>query len=166
MLAALGLGLGAGCAVAPEHRAPAIAVRPVAARAAEAVQARDADGRETRRQEAAAPTATLEAYEVRESAFSDFGMSVRTNLEVKWGGGVAWMLVSAVEPGSSAARRGIVAGDRILAIDGRAVTELGRDAMLDVLFHRKKGEAARMLVLAQGEALPRFLTLVASPPGR
>src|SRR5688500_11750156 len=35
----------------------------------------------------------LPSYEVRESAFSDFGMSVRTNLEVKFGAHVEWMLV-------------------------------------------------------------------------
>ncbi len=108
--------------------------------------------------------AKLAAYEVRESAFSDFGMSVKTNFEVKWGGGIEWMLVTGVDPGSSASRTGITLGDRILAIDGRQIKDMDRDTMLDRLFQRKKGERSRLLVLGQREALPRFVVLVANRP--
>jgi hypothetical protein len=106
----------------------------------------------------------LKAYEVKESAFSDFGMSVKTNFEVIGGGDIEWMLISAVAPGSSAARMNLGAGDRILAIDGRQVTELNRDAMLERLFQRKKGETSRLLVLGRRDALPRFVILSASRP--
>ena len=106
----------------------------------------------------------LAAYEVRESAFSDFGMSVKTNFEVKLGGGIEWMVVTGVEPGSSASRVGVALGDRILAIDGRKSTEMDRDAMHERLFQRKKGERSRLLVLGQREALPRFIVLVANRP--
>jgi membrane-associated protease RseP (regulator of RpoE activity) len=108
---------------------------------------------------------TLAAYEVRESAFSDFGMSVKTNLEVSWGGAVEWMFVTRVAAGSSASNVGLAPGDRILAIDGRTVSEMDREAMLAALFQRKKGDQSRLLVLGQREALPRFVTLVANRPG-
>jgi hypothetical protein len=108
----------------------------------------------------------LKAYEVKESAFSDFGMSVKTNFEVIGGADVEWMLVSAVAPGSSAARMNLSAGDRILAIDGRQVTELSRDAMLERLFQRKPGDTSRLLVLGRKDALPRFVTLSATRPDR
>ncbi len=107
---------------------------------------------------------SLPAYEVRESAFSDFGMSVKTNFEVKWGGNIEWMVVTDVAADSSAARVGIRTGDRILAIDERLVTAMDRDAMLDSLFQRKKGDPARLLVLGLKQALPRFVTVVASRP--
>ncbi len=114
----------------------------------------------------AAPSATtvLPAYAVRETAFSDFGMSVKTNFDVQWGGHVAWMVVTAIEAGSSAARQRLGVGDRILAIDGRQVTAFDRDAMLAALFHRKQGETSRLLVLGPKEALPRFVTLAARRP--
>lgn len=104
------------------------------------------------------------AYEVRESAFSDFGMSLKTNLEVRLSGAIQWMVVSAVDEGSSAARMEIRTGDRIMAIDGRLITEIDRDTMLELFFQRKKGQSSRLLVLGPKEALPRFVTLVASPP--
>lgn len=107
---------------------------------------------------------TLDAYEVRESAFSDFGMSVKTNFEVQWGGRVAWMLVSGVVAGSSAAQQRLAPGDKIMAIDGQLITDLERDAMLALFFQRKPGERARVLVLSRGDALPRFTNLVASRP--
>ena len=103
---------------------------------------------------------------MRESAFSDFGMSVRTNLEVKGGGRIEWMVVTRVAADSSAARRGIAPGDQILAIDGRKITEMDRDAMLEALFQRKKGDRSRLLLLGHREALPRFLDLVANRPER
>ncbi len=106
----------------------------------------------------------MSAYEVRESALSDFGMSVKTNFGVKWGGDVEWMLVTAVAVASSAAQAGLAPGDRLLAIDGRLIAEMNRDAMLEALFHRKKGETVRVLVLGRGQALPRFVTLTASRP--
>ena len=109
-------------------------------------------------------TSTLAAYEVRESAFSDFGMSVKTNFEVKWGGNIEWMVVTGVAAGSSASRMKIALGDRILAIDGRKITEMDRDAMLDALFQRKKGDRSRLLVLGHREALPRFLIVIANRP--
>jgi S1-C subfamily serine protease len=107
---------------------------------------------------------TLAAYEVRESAISDFGMSVKTNFEVKWGGNVEWMTVTAVAAGSSASRAGIAAGDRILAIDRRKISEMDRDDMLDALFQRKKGDRSRLLVLRPREGLPRFVSLIANRP--
>lgn len=104
----------------------------------------------------------LPAHEVRESAFCDFGMSVKTNLEVKWGGDVEWMLVIGVDAGSSAAKLDLKVGDRILAIDGKLVSELSRDAMLAALFQRKKGDRVQFLVLGFRQALPRFVTLTAN----
>ncbi len=118
-----------------------------------------------RSHEASAPV-TLAAFEVKEAAFSDFGMSVKTNLEVQWGGAIEWMQVSAVATASSAAKAGLVAGDRILAIDGRTIGEMHRDGMLGALFGREKGEASRMLVLSRNEGLPRFIRLVANPSTR
>lgn len=108
----------------------------------------------------------LPAHEVRESAFSDFGMSVKTNLEVKWGGDVEWMLVIGVDPGSSAAQRNLRVGDRILAMDRKPIPELSRDAMLAALFQRKKGERAEFLILGKGQPLPRFVSLMANRPDR
>ena len=105
---------------------------------------------------------TLPAFEVRESAFCDFGVSVKTNVEVKWGGAIEWMQVSGVEPGSLAAARNLRVGDQVLAIDKRPVTELDRDSMLEVLFQREKGDRSQLLILAVGEALPRFVTLVSN----
>ncbi len=107
---------------------------------------------------------TLPAYEVRESAFSDFGMSVRTNYQVQWGGSLEWMEVIAVEPGSSAAQQNLSWGDRIIAIDGQPVTELQRDSMLATLFERKAGDRVDVLVLRAAQALPRFVTLTARRP--
>ncbi|HEX2854630.1 MAG TPA: PDZ domain-containing protein [Opitutaceae bacterium] len=104
----------------------------------------------------------LPSYEVRESAFSDFGMSVRTNMEVKWGASVEWMLVIGVDAGSSAAKLNLSVGDRILAIGGRLVAELSRDEMLAALFQRKKGERVEFLVLGVRQSLPRFVTLTAN----
>jgi C-terminal processing protease CtpA/Prc len=74
------------------------------------------------------------------------------------------MLVTAVAAGSSAAQAALAPGDRILAVDGRLVGEMNRDAMLEVLFRRKKGESSRLLLLGRGQALPRFVTLVANRP--
>lgn len=101
---------------------------------------------------------------MQEGAFSDFGMSVKTNFEVVTGGNVQWMEVSALAPGGSAAARGLVAGDRIRALDAVAVTTLNQTAMLEALFQRKKGEQMRVLVMAQGDVFPRFVVLVASRP--
>ena len=89
-------------------------------------------------------------------------MSVKTNLEVKFGRRIEWMQVSAVAAGSSAWRLGLMGGDRILAIDGRMVTDMDRDAMLDCLFHRKKGDSSRLLVMGSKDGFPRFVTLIAS----
>jgi C-terminal processing protease CtpA/Prc len=102
---------------------------------------------------------------VKESAFSDFGMSVKTNLEVKFGADVEWMFVIGVNAGSSAAKANLSVGDRIMAIDGRLVTELDRDAMLAALFQRKKGDRVQFLLLGLKQPLPRFVTLVANRPG-
>lgn len=154
-----------GCTTAPRTIFPASAVenRPPAAR--QSSPSRSAAQSEAQDPNVQSIPTTLQAYEVRESAFSDFGMSVKTNFEVKWGGTVEWMLVTAVAAGSSASRMGIVAGDRIMAIDGRRVTDLDRDAMLDLLFQRKKGDTSRLLVFGQKDAFPRFVTLAASRPG-
>jgi predicted metalloprotease with PDZ domain len=108
----------------------------------------------------------LPAYAVRESAFTDFGMSVKTNLAVKWGDGVEWMEVSGVVRESSAAKQHLQAGDRILAIDGQLITKFGRDSMLDALFQRKAGDRVELLVMSAGQALPRYVTLTAERPRR
>jgi hypothetical protein len=113
-----------------------------------------------------APAEVLPAFEVRDSAISDFGMSLRTNLEVKWGDFVTWMRVTAIDPGSSADAAGLHPGDRILAIDDTEVTKLDRDAMLAALFYRKKGDRIRVLTLGVGQPLPRFVTLRANRPER
>ncbi len=109
---------------------------------------------------------TLEAFEVQESAFSDFGMSVKYECAgaVEWR--LEWMQVSGVATASSAAKAGLVIGDRILAIDGRSVAALSRGEMLEILFGRKKGESSRLLVLGNGQALPHFISLIASPSSR
>lgn len=153
-----------GCATAPTTILPASAIdtRPSIARDASSPQP-TGQGEALNLNVQPIPT-TLQAYEVKESAFSDFGMSVKTNFDVKWGGNVEWMLVTAVDPGSSASRRGIFAGDRIMAIDGRLVTAMDRDAMLDILFQRKKGDTSRLLVFGQKDPFPRFVTLIASRP--
>jgi membrane-associated protease RseP (regulator of RpoE activity) len=112
------------------------------------------------------PAEELATFEVRDSAISDFGMSLRTNLEVKWGDFVTWMRVTAIDPGSSADAAGLHPGDRILAIDGTEITKLDRDAMLAALFYRKKGDRIRVLTLGVGQPLPRFVTLRANRPDR
>ena len=106
----------------------------------------------------------LPVYEVRESAFTDFGMSVRTNLAVKWGDSVEWMEVSGVAPGTSAAKQHLSPGDRILAIDGELITKFGRDSMLGALFQRKAGDRAVLLLLSPQQGLPRYVTLTAERP--
>jgi hypothetical protein len=106
----------------------------------------------------------MPAYAVQESAFTDFGMSVKTNMEVKWGGYVAWMQVSGVVLESSAAKQGLRPTDRILAIDDRLIAKFNRDAMLEVLFQRKTGDKVKLLVLGAKQALPRFVTLTAELP--
>ena len=133
----------------PSAPAPTSA-KPAAARR---VQPRDGD-----------PASALPVYEVRESAFTDFGMSVKTNVEVKWGDAVAWMEVSSVAPDSSAAKKGLRPGDRILALDGELITKFGRDSMLEALFQRKAGERAELLVMNTGQALPHYVTLTAAKP--
>lgn len=127
----------------------------------------DASGAQQRgrRQREAAERVALKAYEVREAAFSDFGMSVKTNFEVQWGGKVEWMSVNAVADGSSAARGGLGLGDQILAIDGQLVAGMEREAMLTRFFQRRTGESSRLLVLGHRQAMPRFVTLVAKRPG-
>ena len=106
----------------------------------------------------------LRAYEVRESAFSDFGMSVTTNFEVQWGGKIEWMTVNAVAGGTSADLAGLAPGDRIMAIDGQLVVGMERDAMLGLFFQRKKGERSRLLVLGRRQAMPGFVNLIANRP--
>ena len=91
-------------------------------------------------------------------------MSVQTNAEVSWAGPVDWMRISAVDPGSAAARANLLPGDRILAIDGILITKLEKTQMLDLLFHRRPGASSRMLILGQHGPLPRFVTLVARRP--
>lgn len=103
----------------------------------------------------------LPVYRVQEGAFSDFGMAVKTNFEVASGGAVQWMEVSGLEPGGSAAARGLAVGDRILALDTVAVTALSKAGMLEALFQRQKGERMRVLVMARRDAFPRFVVLVA-----
>jgi C-terminal processing protease CtpA/Prc len=106
----------------------------------------------------------LPSFAVNDSALSDFGMSVQTNAEVSWAGPVEWMRISAVAPGSAAARADLLPGDRILAIDGILITKLEKTQMLDLLFHRRPGASSRMLILGQHGPLPRFVTLVARRP--
>lgn len=107
---------------------------------------------------------SMEAFEVRGSAFNDFGMSVRTNFEVEWGGAVDWMQVSGVQPDSSASTQRIAVGDRVLAVDGTLIKGMGRDEMLERLFQRKKGERSRFLILSRRRPLPHFVILTASRP--
>ena len=157
----------AGCVAPPPRNtsSPSIVTDARAANARESSTPRQDVVRSRRPVEAESAPSTLPAYEVRESAFSDFGMSVKTNFEVKWGGKIEWMVVTAVAEGSSASRMGVAAGDRVLAIDGRQITEMDRDAMLDAFFQRKKGDRSRFLMLGERQALPRFVILAASRPG-
>jgi C-terminal processing protease CtpA/Prc len=96
-------------------------------------------------------------------AAGDFGMSITTNFEVGQGGKTEWVLVDDVLDGSSAARVGIRAGDRIMAIDGQVVTEMDGDELCALLFERQEGESIRLLVLRSQRAVLDFVTLVASP---
>jgi hypothetical protein len=89
---------------------------------------------------------------VRETAFSDFGLPVKTNFDVQRGGHVAWMVVTAIDADSSAARPRLGVGDRILAIDGRQITTFDRDAMLAALPRRSPSETTRLLVPGPNEA--------------
>src|SRR5438045_3708227 len=105
---------------------------------------------------AAAPAATNEAapdtivhlprYEVRDHAISDFGMSIVTNFGVLFGGGIKWMTVGQVVPGSSAALAGLRTGDGILTINDRPLTELNRKSMLATFFARPIGTRLRLMV--------------------
>src|SRR5581483_10508364 len=140
----------AGCATSRGPRpTPERPVRPPAASPENG--ARTTAAHETNARASAengdADAQALPAFEVREAAFTDFGMSVRTNLSVKWGEPVAWMRVGAVQPLSSAAAARLGAGDRILALDGHLVTGLGRAAMLAALFERHRGDRLQALVL-------------------
>jgi hypothetical protein len=168
-LAALVLAGGAGCSSSPVDRRSGsrAAASPDDARAWDVRRPAAASATEAPRPDEknpGAPATALPAYTVRETAFSDFGMSVKTNFDVQWGGHVAWMVVTAIDAGSSAARQRLGVGDRILALDGRQITAFDRDAMLAALFHRKHGETSRLLVLGPKDALPRFVTLVARRP--
>ncbi len=155
---------GAGCVVSrtgpPTPAAgseSAAAANSGAERPVRAARGRGADADKEARGEAI----RLPAYRVQEGAFSDFGMSVKTNFEVASGGHIQWMEVSGVEPGGSAAARGLAVGDRILALDTVAVTTLSKAAMLEALFQRKRGAQMRVLVMAQRDAFPRFVVVVA-----
>jgi membrane-associated protease RseP (regulator of RpoE activity) len=106
----------------------------------------------------------LPGYEVREAVFTDFGLSVRTNPEVKFGAAITWMQISAVLPGSAAAQLGLLPGDSILALDGRPITEFDRDAMLAILFLRKQGDRVDLLILGEHGGMPRFIALNALRP--
>jgi hypothetical protein len=153
-----------GCSTGGGVAQPAAKTRPSGS--APEVSSSSEAASERNRSRAGHPDATpLAAFEVKESAFSDFGMSLKTNFEVKWGGDIQWMEVTAIDAHSSAARMKLGVGDRILAIDGRLITELHRDAMLERFFQRKKGESSRMLVHSPRDALPRFVTLIANRPG-
>ena len=152
-----------GCATPPPagSRSSAVTENRTSSRS-EAAPERAAQSRTT--MSATGQPVEMEAYEVREAAFTDFGMSVRTNLAVKWGEPVEWMKVIGVQPESSAASQNLRPGDRIMAIDGQPVTKFDRDAMLEVLFQRKSGDRAELLLLGAGQVLPRFVTLTAAKP--
>lgn len=106
----------------------------------------------------------MEAFLVQEGAFSDFGMSVKTNFGVAAGENVQWMEVSGLEPGGSAQRNSLLVGDRILAIDRQLVTTLDRFSLQTTFFQRKKGEQARFLIMSPNDGFPRFVVLTASRP--
>ncbi len=106
----------------------------------------------------------LRAYEVRELAFIDFGMPVKINFEVQWGGRIEWMSVGAVVGLSAADLAGLALGDRIMVIVGQLAMGMERDVMLGLFFQRKKGERSRLLVLGRRQAMPGFVNLIANRP--
>ena len=144
--------------------AASAAVSPEAPRAAERSNAATRQPAATVHVKADDEATEMPAYEVREAAFTDFGMSVRTNLSVKWGERVEWMKVIAIAPGSSADGQGLRPADRILALDGKLITEFDRDSMVDALFQRTSGEVVDVLVLRPKQGLPHFIRLVAGRP--
>ena len=158
MIGLAGLAL-MGCAAASRRVSPEAAVAGIPIEAAAAGRAE-----QSAKPANGAGAVAMNAYEVREAAFSDFGMSVKTNFDVQWGGQVEWMIVTGVARGSSAARVKVGVGDRILAIDGRLVATMDREAMLERLFQRKQGDVSRVLVLSRDEPFPRMVTLIAARP--
>jgi hypothetical protein len=81
---------------------------------------------------------TLEAYDVQASAFSDFGMSLRTNFEVKSYGPIQWMKVGAIDPDSSAEKLGLARPGR----NGRPLLPAPQRRTLTFAHSRPEGFSA------------------------
>lgn len=102
----------------------------------------------------------LPKFVVTQKALMNFGLSVVTNAEVRRGGKIEWMRVGLVIPGSLAAQNNLMPWDQILAIDRVMVTELDREAMLQLLFEKSAGERVTLLIMARRHGLlPIFVTL-------
>jgi carboxyl-terminal processing protease len=68
------------------------------------------------------------------------------------------LLVVSVIAGGPAAKSGLVAGDRIVAVDGQALTELSPDSAADLLRGEEGTQVEIMLRRAEGEARSMLLT--------
>jgi predicted metalloprotease with PDZ domain len=101
----------------------------------------------------------LPPFEVRESGFTNFGISILTNKAVATGGKVEWMIVSAVAPGSGASLAGLSPGDRIYSIDGESVVKFSKAQMLSTFFHKTIGTELRLEVADPRTQARRIVTL-------
>jgi membrane-associated protease RseP (regulator of RpoE activity) len=101
----------------------------------------------------------LPPFEVRESGFTNFGISILTNKAVATGGKVEWMIVSAVAPGSAASLAGLSPGDRIYSIDGASVLKFSKAQMLGTFFHKTIGAELRLEVADPRTQARRIVTL-------
>jgi hypothetical protein len=168
MLAALSL---TGCQSAPEARdSSSASFRPGRSESVEITPAHADFEKERKRVKSSATgksdsmTASdiveLPKFVVTQKAFLDFGLSVVTNAEVQRGGKIKWVRVGVVIPGSLADQNNLMPWDQILAIDRVMVTELDREAMLQLLFEKSAGERLTLLVMSRRNGLlPVFVTL-------
>jgi membrane-associated protease RseP (regulator of RpoE activity) len=101
----------------------------------------------------------LPPFEVRESGFTNFGISILTNKAVATGGKVEWMIVSAVAPGSGASLAGLSPGDRIYSIDSESVVKFSKAQMLSIFFHKTIGAELRLEVADPRTQARRIVTL-------
>lgn len=105
----------------------------------------------------------LPEYKVQAKGISDFGMSIRTNPGVLWGGSVGRMRVGEVVPDSAAAMAGLKRGQWILEVDGAPVAELRRGSMLRKFFRREVGDRITLKVSDYGGKNPYIVELAVNP---
>jgi hypothetical protein len=117
------------------------------------------------RSDDATPVQQLPPFEVHERRFSNFGLSVITNVGVMRGGPIAWMRVGQVVSGSSADRSGVRPGDEILAIDDALLAEVSREQMLQAFFGREKNDTVKLVLFGGKDLVPRIVVLKAGQSG-